>query len=224
MAKKSAKQNIEKSIKKCRDPLSTATLNWLALPITKILVPTKITPNQITFISTVMGLVSGALFIFGGFTNRLIGSILIYLSMVVDATDGKVARLRGISSSFGGVFDEWCDRLREYALFLGITIGTYLENGKVATLIVGFIAFANFMFMHYSRVLINSKYKEVVREYTYKFKGINYYVGFSPITYFIIMFVMIFNFGYYFLWVYAVLGIALWLKKIMTAYKKFKNV
>ena len=63
---------------------------------------TKITPNQISLLAFVFGVISALLFYLGHFW---IGAISYYLSFLFDCMDGKLARLKKISSDVGFFYD-----------------------------------------------------------------------------------------------------------------------
>ncbi len=215
---------IKKSEKEVySDLLIELAVNWVSFPITKLFAKTKLSANAISIISLLVGLTAGVFLGIGDTTYSIVGGVLVYFSIVIDACDGKIARLRGTCSRFGAIIDEWCDRFREYAFFIGITLGVYRMTGLVHVLIVGMIALSNFEFLHSTRYLVNLNYKRKVREAKFMFRGKSYNFYFSSFTYFVIIFVSIFNYGYYFLWVYATLGVLPWLKKILSAYKLHKT-
>ncbi|PIQ95998.1 MAG: hypothetical protein COV67_11900, partial [Nitrospinae bacterium CG11_big_fil_rev_8_21_14_0_20_56_8] len=98
--------------------------------LTRVFLLTPLTPNQITFISLVMGLASAVLFFQGGYTMMLAGAILLQLSAWVDCTDGEIARLRFQESPFGGELDIIADNIVHFAVFFGIGMGLYFETGN----------------------------------------------------------------------------------------------
>ncbi len=65
-----------------------------------------VTPNRITAVAVCLGLASATSFARGGL---LVGGVLFQLRFVADCLDGKVARLRGLSSARGGAFDLMAD-------------------------------------------------------------------------------------------------------------------
>lgn len=81
----------------------------LAYLLTKLLYPTPITPNQVTIISIVFGLL-GAYCFFSSFPHHmLLGALAIVTSAVFDCADGQLARMRGTSSVFGRMLDGVAD-------------------------------------------------------------------------------------------------------------------
>ena len=76
-------------------------------PIAKLLVWTRITPNQISITSLVLAVFSFLSFIYNW---NIAAGLLAQLSSVIDGVDGSLARLKGMSSEFGGFLDSILDR------------------------------------------------------------------------------------------------------------------
>jgi len=68
------------------------------------------------------GLFAGVGYAVGWF---LIGSLLLFLSHVLDCTDGNLARAQGKSSSYGKWLDLVGDRVTEVSVFFGAGINLY---------------------------------------------------------------------------------------------------
>ncbi len=92
---------------------------WIIKPI----IGTSITPNHLTTIRLIVGLVGVALFIPGVWKWSVWGSIGFALSNLIDHTDGELARATGQSSRWGHVYDLACDALIHILVFICIGIG-----------------------------------------------------------------------------------------------------
>ncbi|MEM0139276.1 MAG: CDP-alcohol phosphatidyltransferase family protein [Ferroplasma sp.] len=91
-------------------------------PLTRIFV--KINPNAISIMSLIFAGLGGLFYYFGNYF--LIGAfLLIILSALFDALDGKVARLRNISSKKGDLLDHAFDRYSDIFIILGMTFSIY---------------------------------------------------------------------------------------------------
>lgn len=94
-------------------------------PLARLLIPglarTPITPNQVTFLSGLIGVIGGILLGAGAHrpTFLLGAGVLLFISVVLDCCDGQLARIRGISSTTGAVVDG----LADYAVGLAMGIG-----------------------------------------------------------------------------------------------------
>jgi phosphatidylglycerophosphate synthase len=76
-------------------------------------------PNALTAAALAMGLLAGALFALGRGWPALAA---LAVSGLLDATDGRVARLGSGATPWGGVLDLVCDRIVEAAVLLGIAV------------------------------------------------------------------------------------------------------
>ncbi|MFQ5714359.1 MAG: CDP-alcohol phosphatidyltransferase family protein [Candidatus Scalinduaceae bacterium] len=108
--------------------------------ITKQLVKTHITPNQTTFLSLVIGIISAWFFWQGGYLNYLAGGLVFQLSFIFDQCDGEIARLNFMESRVGGLFDAFCDSIIRTFLILGMTGSLYTEAKQSLILILGILS------------------------------------------------------------------------------------
>ena len=98
----------------------------LAAPIVALCARTPITPNQITFISTLIMVLALVGFVyFEGALGLWVGVIGIELSYVFDCVDGQLARVTGRTSEVGGLLDFMMDELKAYLLLAAITLRLY---------------------------------------------------------------------------------------------------
>jgi phosphatidylglycerophosphate synthase len=92
----------------------------LSEPLTLFFLKTPLSPNGITSLTLLVGMIAAALFLPGGYLSGLAGALLYQFSSVLDCCDGAVARLKFRESSFGRWLDDICDTLVFLALFLAI--------------------------------------------------------------------------------------------------------
>lgn len=124
-----------------RDPWVGLTIRFFSIYITKYLVRTPITPNQVTFVSVLVFLGGVGLFAFNTLGLDLLGVFLVYLSIVLDGCDGEVARLKFPKSKLGGIYTEPFSHDVQYGLmFVPISYGAYLATGSVTVLFAGWAA------------------------------------------------------------------------------------
>src|SRR5262245_26077428 len=71
----------------------------------RLLEPTFVTPNQITFLSIVIGLAAGWLLGVGTAESLKWGALGVLLFNIFDCADGMLARRRGLSCPLGYVLD-----------------------------------------------------------------------------------------------------------------------
>ncbi len=88
-------------------------------PLARWLNALGLSPNLITSVGVLLLLASGWAFAWGGVR---LGGLLLLLSGLCDALDGKMARASGRATAFGAFYDSTLDRVGEWALFLGIAL------------------------------------------------------------------------------------------------------
>ncbi len=115
---------------------------FLALIISRKIVKTKITPNQVTILSIILGTISAVFFSFGTYPFLLAGVLFLQISILLDYVDGSLARLRSKASIFGEWLDNSGDLLIDFLVFLGITFGVYHQGFGATAWALGFIAIA----------------------------------------------------------------------------------
>lgn len=79
----------------------------------------SITPNQITIVSFIVGILASLSF---ALSSLLVGAILYYLSDVLDGVDGVVARRTGKGTIYGAYLDSCLDRYVDVFILLGICV------------------------------------------------------------------------------------------------------
>ncbi len=95
----------------------------MAALLVKAVYHTRVTPNQLTWISAVVGCIGGALFAQGKPAAFVLAGLAAQLSSVIDGADGMLARARGQSSDFGSHLDLFLDRVIDFSVFAGIAWG-----------------------------------------------------------------------------------------------------
>ena len=98
-------------------------LTWAAVKV-------GATPNQVTIASFAIGLYSAFLFAQGDTWSLIGGAILLQVSIIVDCVDGEIARYTRKFSELGAWLDAITDRVKEYAVFLGLAYGAFVHNGQ----------------------------------------------------------------------------------------------
>ena len=73
---------------------------------------TRTTADQVTFLSLVIGLVAGHLFVYTSPWLNAAGFVLFIVSDIFDSADGQLARLRGTSTPLGRILDGTSDAAR----------------------------------------------------------------------------------------------------------------
>ena len=139
--RRNAELLICNKLKKDTDgPVSRILNRPISLRISKLLLKTGITPNQISIISTVIGLVGASFFFSGEYFYLILGGILIHIHSIVDGCDGEVARLKLRQTKYGGWLDSVLDRYVDAAIIFGLAYGYWSITGDVTIWIIGFFA------------------------------------------------------------------------------------
>lgn len=108
--------------------------------LTRKIIKTPITPNQLTIVSLAIGLEAAGCFLFGGYVMGLLGAVLLLLSACIDCSDGEIARLKFMESQFGRRLDIVCDNLVHLAVFFAIGMGLYGSTDKSLFILLGSLA------------------------------------------------------------------------------------
>jgi CDP-L-myo-inositol myo-inositolphosphotransferase len=108
--------------------------------MTRYLVRTPVTPNQISVFSWALSAIAAALFAVGGYPALAAGGIVAQLASIIDGCDGEIARLKRSPSDFGGWFDAILDRYADAFLLFGLMWHEFASTGTHLALALGFAA------------------------------------------------------------------------------------
>lgn len=112
----------------------------LARLIVRRFAHTGLHPNHVTGLSLLLGVASGLTFAFGPEDLTHLGALLFMLAVLVDHMDGELARMTGMTSTFGHYFDYLVGSLNYTILFAGIGVGLWRRDANEAALWVGLAA------------------------------------------------------------------------------------
>lgn len=110
--------------------LPTLIYRKISIRITRVLLPTSVTPNQITIFAFLLAVVSSALFFYGGYWYVLVGAIILQFREVFDCVDGEMARIKGLQSPEGALLDGVLDRAADVIVFLALAFGIFNISGS----------------------------------------------------------------------------------------------
>lgn len=94
----------------------------ISLRWTRHLVNTGISPNQLTHLMVLAGVLAGAALLIPGLAGAFIAALLIQLYLLLDCVDGEVARWRKQTSITGVYLDRVGHYLSEAALLVGFGV------------------------------------------------------------------------------------------------------
>jgi phosphatidylglycerophosphate synthase len=92
-------------------------LAWLITPLERVAVRLRLAPELINYVGVGLSLASGAAFASGSLP---LGGVFYLLCGAADVLDGRIARARGVTSSYGAFLDSTLDRFAETFVFLGL--------------------------------------------------------------------------------------------------------
>jgi len=112
-----------------------STADRFLLPLAKKFV--RWNPNTLTMISLAFAILGGMLFLSAQPWALVLASIMVIMNSLLDAIDGKVARLTGKASKRGDFLDHLVDRYSDLAILVGITLGPWCHDWVGVLAIVG---------------------------------------------------------------------------------------
>lgn len=109
----------------------------IAIPLTKVVARTKITPNQISVFRLFPSVLAAVFFLSDRRDLQILGAITVYLAFLMDCVDGKLARLKQIESEFGRRTDYFCDSFGKLIALLSLTYSQFYVCGGTEVFIFG---------------------------------------------------------------------------------------
>lgn len=121
-----------------------------------------VTPNMLTSFGLFLNIVATVIFIIGAeqedrldMTYVGLGGVTILIAGLFDMMDGRLARLKNMSSNFGAFYDSVIDRYSELVMFLGICYYLVAQSYFLSSLFA-FIALIGSMMVSYTRAKAES--------------------------------------------------------------------
>ena len=138
----------------------------LSFLFVKLIYPTNITPNQISVVSMIFGILTGVMFGFGTHKFLMLGAVALLISNVLDCADGQLARLKKNGTGIGRIIDGFIDYITGLSIYVGIGIGLSIATGDylyvwVITAIGGFSrVLQNMLFDNYRNMYMSNVYNK----------------------------------------------------------------
>ncbi len=130
----------------------------LSEPMARLFAKTRITPNQMSWAAFGIATLSLASFVLG---YNIIAGLLVQFSSIVDGIDGSLARLKGMTSEFGGFLDSILDRYADILILLGLTLWSVSHESYPGIWLVGFLAISGTISISYSRACIGVNHRHL---------------------------------------------------------------
>ena len=119
-------------VKEIIEPVNRYFHNPIAASIVQALKDTWVTPNQVTYVSVFVGLVSAYTFSLGTLQAFFFAGILLEVVLILDCVDGQLARAKKCSSDCGRLLDGIAGYIIYLAVLAGIMIGLDKEYMTLA--------------------------------------------------------------------------------------------
>ena len=111
---------ISKKSDDTEDHVDTALYGPLSMVFAHFCIRTGISANAVTVLSLVLGVCGSVFFYPKNLALNLVGIIIEYFSVVLDSTDGEVARLTHTGSQLGRFLDGLVDSLNFLAVYIAL--------------------------------------------------------------------------------------------------------
>jgi len=125
------------SVNELIEPVNRYFHNSIAAQIVNILKNTWVTPDQVTYISIFIGLISAYIFSLGTPWSFFLAGILLELVLILDCVDGQLARVKKCASDWGRLLDGIAGYIIYLAVLGGIMIG--LDKYYIALILFGVV-------------------------------------------------------------------------------------
>lgn len=144
--------------KRIRDGLQQAIYKVIN-PVVGTMVRVGITPNMVTTVGLLGNMAAAALLVYAGMTQGVDGpnygivtlaGVVIILSSLFDMLDGQVARLGGMVSKFGALYDSVLDRYCELFTLGGVAFYLMSCDDMIGALLT-FLSLVGSMMVSYVR-------------------------------------------------------------------------
>lgn len=132
-----------RALRKPQDGWTARWLNrYLSLPLSRLLVKTPLTPNQVSIGILGIGLGGAYLASRGDYASVALGAFLFQAQSVLDGCDGEMSRITHRGSLAGEWLDTVGDDLTNYSFFLGAAWGLFHTTGWLPYLVAGLVVVA----------------------------------------------------------------------------------
>ncbi len=116
-------EDTEHALKDLAEPVNIHIHDPIAKRFVAVLKKTAITPNQVTYLSVLVGFASGYFFSQGSWSSSVMGGLLLELTLILDCVDGQLARAKNMASDWGRLIDGIAGYFAYLAVVFGIISG-----------------------------------------------------------------------------------------------------
>lgn len=130
-AARDAERKLFRSLRKTEDGWTARFINrHLSLALSRLLVRTPLTPNQVSVLILGVGLAGAALAARGDYLGGVAGAALFQAQSVLDGCDGEMSRVTHRTSRAGQWLDTISDDVTNYAFFGAAGYGLFRATGN----------------------------------------------------------------------------------------------
>ena len=140
------------SVEEIIEPVNRYLHNPLAAGFVQLLKATSVTPNQVTYFSVFVGLVSAYTFSIGTLQAFFFAGILLEIVLILDCVDGQLARAKGCSSDLGRLLDGIAGYVIYLSVLTGIMIG--IDKEHISLVVFGLITIMRGIAYDYCKLTI----------------------------------------------------------------------
>lgn len=152
--------DIKKNAKKSRDEIQKG-IYVVINPVVKLLIKCGVTPNMVTTIGLLGNIAAAVVLVWAAACSSEVDSHVTYGRLILagaliigfslfDMLDGQVARIGGMVSRFGAMYDSVLDRYCELFVMGGIVF-YFLQVGSLPSAVVTFLALIGSLMVSYVR-------------------------------------------------------------------------
>ena len=113
---------------------------FFSIYITRLLIETPITANQLTVLTIIVAIIAAVLFGFGNYLYSIMAAIFLLSIEIWDCLDGEIARYKGSSSLKGVYLDGVAHSTYTPIILSGITLGVFITTNQIIFLAFGITA------------------------------------------------------------------------------------
>lgn len=134
-----------------REGISGHVVRFFSIFATMLFLRTRLSPNYVTVLSVLVFFIGVSMFFMGTYMADIIGSFIIFLSVILDGSDGEVARFRKTAGRLGSNYVEPISHDVQYGisfLMLGAALAIRSET-PVFYLLGGVASVAKLLYRHF---------------------------------------------------------------------------
>ena len=115
----------------------------ISLPTSRLLVKTPLTPNMISVLINMIGMLCGVFYAIG---HPVVGALCMQAATILDRCDGEVARVKLMETKKGQWVDTISDQVTVVSFLIGVPVGYYVISHNPVAIILGALNMSIFIF------------------------------------------------------------------------------